>query len=79
MLVLARRVNESIIIGDQIKVTIVEVNKGKVKLGIEAPANVSVHREEVYKEIQRENLMAQEMPLEQMKALQTLLKPHKKT
>lgn len=78
MLVLARRVNESIIIGDHIKVTIVEVNKGKVKLGIEAPATVSVHREEVYKEIQRENLIAQGMPLEQMKALQALLKPHKK-
>lgn len=78
MLVLARRVNEAIIIGGQIKVTIVEVNKGKVKLGIEAPADISVHREEVFQEIQRENLLAQGVPLEQMKALETLLQQAQK-
>lgn len=78
MLVLARRVNESIIIGDNIKVTIVEVNKGKIKLGIEAPNNISVHREEVYREIQQENLAAQGVPIDQLKALKTLFQTSKK-
>jgi carbon storage regulator len=53
MLVLSRQNNESIIIGDNIKITIVDIRKDKVKLGIEAPQEMSVHREEVYKSIER--------------------------
>lgn len=78
MLVLARRVNESIIIGNNVKVTIVEVNKGKIKLGIEAPPSVSVHREEVYLEIQKENLAAHGTNPEQVETLTSLLKSDKK-
>lgn len=48
MLVLSRKINESIIINDDIVVTIIEVRGDKVRLGIEAPRNVSVHRQEVY-------------------------------
>jgi carbon storage regulator len=57
-LVLSRQRDESIIIGDNIVVTIVDVRGDKVKLGIEAPQSVSVHRREVYEAIQRENQLA---------------------
>ena len=58
MLVLTRRRDESIIIGDDIKITIVDVRGDQVKLGIVAPRSVAVHREEVYREIQEENRRA---------------------
>lgn len=58
MLVLTRKLKESIIIGDDIEVTVVDVKGDQVKLGIVAPNHVSVHRREVYEEIQRENLAA---------------------
>lgn len=54
MLVLSRKKNEKIVIGDNIVVMVVEVRGDKVRLGIEAPKEVSVHREEVYDAIQRE-------------------------
>ncbi len=54
MLVLSRHRDESIIIGDDIVITIVDIRGDKVRLGINAPAHVSVHREEVYEAIQRE-------------------------
>jgi carbon storage regulator len=55
MLVLSRHRDESIIIGDDIVVTIVDIRGDKVRLGIEAPTDVPVHRQEVYEAIQREN------------------------
>lgn len=51
MLVLSRQVDEKIIIGDSIVITVVEIRRGLVRLGIDAPRNVPVHREEVYKAI----------------------------
>jgi carbon storage regulator len=51
MLVLTRKKNESIVINDVIKVTVVEVRGDKVRLGIEAPRSIEVHREEVYEQI----------------------------
>jgi len=54
MLVLSRQKDESIIIGDDVEVTIVDVRGDKVRLGITAPRNISVHRREVYEAIQRE-------------------------
>ncbi|MBB03273.1 MAG: carbon storage regulator CsrA [Rubinisphaera brasiliensis] len=54
MLVLSRQRDESIMIGDQIKVTVVDIRGDKVRLGIEAPNNIAVHREEVYVAIQRD-------------------------
>jgi carbon storage regulator len=54
MLVLSRRRNESIQIGDDVKVTILDVQGDKVRLGIEAPPHVSVHREEVAESIAQE-------------------------
>ena len=58
MLVLTRKVNESIMIGDEVKITIIEVKGEQVKLGISAPRRIAVHREEVYQEIQKENKKA---------------------
>jgi len=59
MLVLSRGKNESIVIGDNIKVTVVEVRPdGTVKLGIDAPKDVEIYREEVYQAIQEENRLA---------------------
>ena len=55
MLVLSRQRDESIMIGDDIEVTIVDIRGDKVRLGINAPKNVSVHRKEVYDAIRREN------------------------
>jgi len=54
MLVLSRQRDESIFIGDNIKITVVDIRGDKVRLGIEAPSEVPVHRQEVYEAIQRE-------------------------
>ena len=58
MLVLTRKRDEKIIIGDDIIITVVDVRGEQVKLGIEAPRHIPVHREEVYREIQEENRKA---------------------
>jgi len=55
MLVLSRKRGEKIIIGDQIVVTVLEIQGNKVRLGIEAPDEVEIHRYEVWVEIQEEN------------------------
>ena len=54
MLVLSRHRDEKIIIGDNIIVTVVDIRRDRVRLGITAPAHIPVHREEVYEAIQRE-------------------------
>ncbi len=54
MLVLSRKINETIIIGDQIVITVVGIVGNKVQLGIVAPKNISVHRKEVYEEIHKD-------------------------
>lgn len=54
MLVLSRKKDESIIINDHIRVTVVEIRGDKVRLGIEAPKDISVHRREVYEAIQNQ-------------------------
>jgi len=59
MLVLTRKLGENIRIGDAVKITVLEVRSGQVKLGIEAPPEVKVHREEIYARIQEENRKAQ--------------------
>ncbi|MCF0234448.1 MAG: carbon storage regulator CsrA [Thermoguttaceae bacterium] len=59
MLVLSRYKDQSIYIGDDIVVTIVDVRGDRIRLGIEAPADVPVHREEIYEAIQRDQIAAQ--------------------
>lgn len=55
MLVLSRHRDESIMIGDDVVITIVDIRGDKVRLGIEAPTDIPVHRQEVYEAIKREN------------------------
>lgn len=69
MLVLSRQRDESIIIGDNVVVTIVDVRGDKVRLGIEAPIEIPVHRQEVYEAIQRENRKAAEIKPEDAQQL----------
>jgi len=54
MLILTRRISESVIIGDDVKITVLGIKGGQVRLGIDAPKSVSVHREEIYARIQDE-------------------------
>ncbi|MCG3130653.1 MAG: Carbon storage regulator [Phycisphaerae bacterium] len=58
MLVLSRTCDEAIMIGDDIRVTVVDIRGDKVRLGVTAPRHVKVHRQEVFDAIQRENLEA---------------------
>lgn len=75
MLVLARRLNESIMIGDDIEIVVVEIKGDQVKLGIRAPRNVTVHRTEIYREIREQNTRAAETPApESLDSLASLLK-----
>ena len=55
MLVLTRRVNETLMIGDEITVTVLGINNNQVRLGVNAPRHVAVHREEIYEKIRRQN------------------------
>jgi carbon storage regulator len=54
MLILTRRVGETLMIGDEVTVTVLGVKGGQVRLGVNAPREVGVHREEIYQRIQRE-------------------------
>ena len=58
MLVLARKLNESIMIGDDIEVVVIDIKGDQVKLGIRAPKKVAVHRKEIYMEIKNANIDA---------------------
>ena len=53
MLVLSRKKNESVVIGENVEITIVDVRGDKVRLGIDAPRDISVHRKEIHERIQR--------------------------
>lgn len=77
MLVLARRINESIMIGDDIEVVVVDIKGDQIKLGIRAPRSVSVHRAEVYKEIQEQNKEAAKTAPQSLENLGALLKKKK--
>ncbi|TRW49023.1 carbon storage regulator CsrA [Aliidiomarina halalkaliphila] len=60
MLILTRRIGETIMVNDNIKVTVLAINGSQVKIGVQAPSDVSVHREEIYIRIQSENNNAEE-------------------
>ena len=61
MLVLSRHRDESIMIGDDVVITIVDIRGDKVRLGIDAPQDIPVHRQEVYEAIKRENRKAAQL------------------
>lgn len=64
MLVLSRKKNESIVIDDRIKIVVVEIRGDKVRLGVEAPKEVPVHRQEVYDAIKRSAMETQAMEID---------------
>jgi carbon storage regulator len=69
LLVLTRKINESIQIGDEIEITILSVSGDQIKLGINAPKDIEIHRKEVYISIQNENNQALSSPLDILKKL----------
>ncbi|MFH2060650.1 MAG: carbon storage regulator CsrA [Pseudomonadota bacterium] len=58
MLILTRKIGESIIIGDDIVIKVVEIGKNSIRIGIDAPKEITVLRQEVYESIQRENILS---------------------
>jgi len=69
MLVLSRQRDETIMIGDDIEVTVVDIRGDKVRLGINAPKSISVHRKEVYEAIRRENREAAQVKPEDLSGI----------
>ncbi len=69
MLVLTRKAGESIVIGNQVRVTILEIQGRQIRLGIEAPGDIPVHRGEVYERIKQENQVAAQGGEGEFKAL----------
>ena len=82
MLVLTRKKGQSLMIGNEIEISIVDIQGDQVRIGINAPKTVSIHRKEVFEEIQQENRQASTVNLSQeelKKAVETLhLKKEKK-
>jgi carbon storage regulator len=76
VLVLTRRANQSIMIGHDVIVTVLEVRGDQVRLGIRAPRHIDVHREEVFAALQAANRSAASPPPEALDALDELKPPH---
>ena len=71
MLVLSRQRDETVVIGDDIEIKIVDIRGDKVRLGITAPPHISVHRKEVYEAIKRENRQAAQLKTDDLKNVPT--------
>lgn len=79
MLILTRKLGQSITIGDDIKITVLEIHGRQVRLGITAPHKVMVHREEIYQKIQEENRMAASASTNDLEQARKLItSPHHK-
>ncbi|MCM3092533.1 MULTISPECIES: carbon storage regulator CsrA [unclassified Cytobacillus] len=74
MLVLRRRLKESIMIGDDIEISILSIEGDQVKLGISAPKNVDIHRKEIYLSIQQENSSATQTEASVIESLSSFFK-----
>lgn len=74
MLVLSRKINQSIVIGDNIEIMLVDIRGDQIKLGINAPKSVKIFRKEVYEEVKSENLEASKSTIEELNILSSLVK-----
>lgn len=74
MLVLSRQRDETIMIGDEIEITVVDIRGDKVRLGINAPRTIQVHRKEVYEAIRRENTEAAQIEIDDLTAADNTLR-----
>lgn len=77
MLVLARKIGEKIILNDNIEVIVLDSNQNTVRIGINAPKNVSVYREELYREIKTANIDSKNVSAKAMNELQDMIKKRK--
>jgi carbon storage regulator len=75
MLVLSRQRDETIMIGDEIEISVVDIRGDKVRLGINAPTRIAVHRKEVYDAIKRENAQAARLGANDIDSLAQTIKP----
>lgn len=76
MLVLTRKLGESIAIGNEIKITVVEIKGKQVQLGITAPSSIRIYREEIFKRVQEENKKAaKQKDIDPLKVADVLNKP----
>lgn len=78
MLILSRRTEESIMIGDNIRIKVLEVHGDMVRLGIEAPRDLKVYRTEIYEEIKKQNAQAASTPVDALSKLMGALKKEQK-
>jgi carbon storage regulator len=74
MLALTRKKEESIMIGDKIEIKILEIQGDKVKIGIEAPKNVTIYRKEIFLEIQEENKIAAQINVDYFDSIKDMMK-----
>jgi len=78
MLILTRKLGENIRIGDKIRITVLDVKGGQVKLGIDAPPHIAVHREEIYDKIRDENHRASNISPRALKEVASIFRAKKK-
>jgi carbon storage regulator len=78
LLILTRKIGEAIAIGDDVKIQVIEIKGRQVRLGIQAPENTSVHREEVYQRIQEQNRVSARMTPDDLTAVADLWARKKK-
>jgi len=79
VLVLTRRSGESVMIGDDVVITVLEVRGDVIRLGIRAPRDIQVHREEIYRELQASNREAASPTADAVKAFADLIRPTDKS
>lgn len=77
MLVLSRKINQSIIIGDDIEIMLVDIRGDQIKLGINAPKSVKIFRKEVYEDIENQNMAATKSDIDKLSVLKNYVNKNK--